>query len=153
MGLGSLIVGVVIGAGALIIVQKAQADEGLDIPDLPIFDPPPQLIDVISIVVDPLRIDPDTWQFEASYFNRFVESLRTEVFFKINDSQGRNVVSEKKTITIEPGASVKIFWDSGDLATASPLTGDFTAIFTAEERGSFDQLAVPVTIIFPVGVP
>ncbi len=149
MGLGSLIIGVAIGAGGLFLLQKAEAEE------LPIIDLPPVVIfrELIDIVVDPIQIDSDKWQFEAEYFNRDIQSLRVEVNFEIFDTQNGKVLSQTKSLTIEPGASTKIFWDSGDLSTVSNLQGDFTAVFTADERGSFDPLSRPVTIIFPVFPP
>lgn len=152
MGLGSLIVGVAIGAGGLFVLQKAQAEE------LPIIDLPPVVIfqELIDIRIDPLQIDSDKWQFEAVYFNRGTQSLRVEANFEIFDPDNGRVINQTKSIVIEPGASTVIFWDSGDLTTVSNLQGDFTAVFTAEERGTFEPLSRPETIIFPVfppGVP
>ena len=79
--------------------------------------------------------------------------MRVEATFEIFDPDNGKVINQTKSITIEPGTSTKIFWDSGDLTTVSNLQGDFTAVFTADERGSFDPLSRPVTIIFPVVGP
>ena len=152
MGIGSAIIGVAVGASAVLLVQKLQAEESpiIDIVEDTILDLAQETIDVR---VDPIQIDSDEWQFEGTYFNRSNRSVRVEAKFEIHDPDNKKVVSQNKSITIEPSSEFKIFWNSGELTTVSNLVGDFTAVFTTEERGNFQPLSRPQVVIFPVALP
>ncbi len=161
MGLGSLIVGVAVGVAAVVIVQKTTIDpqqiiidtvQGI-IDDPSTIFPPSVGRNIIEIIVVPTQIDFDTWQFEAAYLNTGIAEVNVTAKFEIFDSQGRKVVNESKGIKISPGSTTTIFWNSGNLLDASLIDGDFTAVFQIEEKGTFDELAIPETIIFPVVAP
>jgi len=147
MGLGSILAGVAIGAGAVFVILKQETEA--EVPPEPVIPPFPQE-DFINVSVQPVQIDADRWQFEADYFNRSNMQLKLDVVFEVTDPQGLRVFAQRKAITINPGSTIQVFWDTGNLTSLSLLTGDFIAIFTTEERGTFDSLSRPETVIFPV---
>ena len=153
MGIGSVIAGIIIGAGGILLIQKVQAEE-IDIPLIPepIILPQPQE-DSISVNVNPNQIDSDRFQFEVDYFNRSAIPLRAEAVFQVFDSDNRSVSKQTKTLQLESGSTTQIFWDTGELTTQSNQVGDFLAIFTTQERGTTNSLSRPEVVIFPVSLP
>ena len=147
MGIGSALIGSAIGAGVVFFLLRRQAEA--EVPPEPIVAATPQE-DFIDLRVDPVQIDPDRWSFEADYFNRSNMALRLDAIFEVRDSQGATVFTQRKSLNINPGSTIQIFWDTGDLTTIQNDIGDFVAIFSTEERGTLDSLSRPETVIFPV---
>lgn len=153
MGIGSVIVGIIVGAGGILLIQKAQAEE-IEIPIIPdpIVLPQPEE-DSISVNVNPNQIDSDRFQFEVDYFNRSPFALRAEAVFEVVDSDNRSVSKQTKTLDFESGSTTQIFWDTGELTTQSAQVGDFIAIFTTVQRNTTNPLSRPEVVIFPVSLP
>lgn len=147
MGVFTFILGAVVGAGALFFFQQMRAEA---------IPPPgePQVLDEsVSLFIDPQRISPTRWEFEATYRNRTDRTLRTTLSFQLLNPDNSEVFIQEQDIDIEPGSAVQIFWDSGEISNFTNQEGVFKAVFKVEELFSGIDLARPFEVLFPVELP
>lgn len=148
MGIGTLIVGAIIGAGATFFFLSTREAEAI---------PPPgesQILDEsVSLFIDPLRVTPTRWEFEATYRNRTERTLRTTLSFQLLNPDNSQVFIQEQDIDIGPGSAVQIFWDSGEISSFTNQEGVFRAVFKVKELFSSIDLARPFEVLFPVEQP
>jgi len=148
MGLVTFVLGIGVGAGALFFFQKMQAEAA---------PPPPSepqvLEESVSLFIDPLRVTPSRWEFEATYRNRVDRTLRTTLSFQLLNPDNSQVFIQEQDIDIDPGSAVQIFWDSGEISSFTNQEGVFKAVFKVKELFSGIDLARPFEVLFPVEVP
>ena len=144
MGIGTFLIGAVVGAGALFFFMKEAQAEG---PPSPIVQP---LEDTVDIFVDSNQITSERWEFEATYRNRTNRELRTQLIFELRDPQGGLVFSQNQDVNLDPDSTLQVFWDTSDISQFSNLEGNFTAEFRVEELFTGNQLARPFTVIVPI---
>lgn len=147
MGIGTFIFGAIVGAGALFFFEKMRAEAA---------PPPgePQILEEsVSLFIDPLRVTPSRWEFEATYRNRVDRTLRTTLSFQLLNPDNSQVFIQEQDIDIDPGSAVQVFWDSGEISDFTNQEGVFKAVFKVKELFNGIDLARPFEVLFPVEFP
>jgi len=149
MGLGTFIIGVAVGAGALFFFMNRAEGQ------LPILPPPEfgPIEDSVDIFVDTTQISSERWNFEATYRNRTNVSLRTKLVFELRDPQNGLVFKQEQDINFDPDSTIQVFWDTLDVSNFSNIEGNFNAEFRVEELFTGNQFARPFNIIIPISFP
>ncbi len=148
MGIGTFIFGAIVGAGALFFFLQSREAEAVPPPG------EPQILDEsVTLFVDPQRVTPTRWEFEATYRNRTERSLRTRLTFELFNPDNSSVFIQEQDIDIDPRSTVQVFWDSGEITNFTNQEGIFKAVFKVQELFSFNDLARPFEVLFPVEQP
>ena len=151
MGIGTFIIGVIVGAGGLFfLMRQAEAVEGPPIQG-PLPEPPGD--DSVSIFIDSNQISSERWEFEATYRNRTNIELRTQLIFELRDPQNGLVFSQNQDVNFDPDSTLQVFWDTRNISDFSNLEGNFVAEFRVEELFTGNQFARLFTVIIPISFP
>ena len=148
MGIGTFIAGAIVGVVGLFFFMQTREAEAVPPPG------EPQVLDEsITLFVDPQRITPTRWEFEATYRNRVDRYLRTRLTFELLNPDNSQVFLQEQDIDIEPGSAVQVFWDSGEITNFTNQEGIFKAVFKVQELFTFNDLARPFEVLFQVELP